>query len=223
MRMGKKIRGEGIYDRNTYLLGRCEGKRVLHVGCSDYPYFDSSIIRGGFLHEKLTKVAKECVGIDVAENEIQKMKVMGYDVRQVDAQNMGPLYREERFDVVLLCDIIEHVSNPGLVLVEARKVLRKSGRVVVTVPNAFGIVRFLKAFLKYEQVHPDHVAYYSSGTLETLAKKHDLVVEKSGWYMFELAEKRPAVILSVLAERIVTLLCPWFGEGCIAEMRIISE
>ncbi|MEL7502118.1 MAG: hypothetical protein AAFN18_06575, partial [Cyanobacteria bacterium J06554_6] len=100
-----------------------------------------------------------------------------------------------------------------------QKLLKENGSIIVTVPNAFGIIRFLKSFFRYEQVHPDHIAYYSSVTLETMAHRFDLAVADIAWYQFEARDKRLIVILSAYLERIFTYFFPWQGEGCIAVLK----
>lgn len=219
MGMGKSIKGSKDYWRDSYLVESCKEKKVLHVGCTDYPFFKEAYKTGSLLHEKVTQVADKVVGVDIAKEDVIAMQNLGYDVRLIDAQKMSEYDWEEKFDIVLLADVIEHISNPGLVIKEAGKLLNKQGRIIISVPNAFGIVRFLKSFFRYEQVHPDHIAYYSSGTLETLARNLDLDVVELAWYRFEVRDPRLIVRFSALLERIVTVFFPWQAEGCIAVLK----
>ncbi|MEM7062782.1 MAG: methyltransferase domain-containing protein [Cyanobacteria bacterium P01_B01_bin.77] len=216
MGIGKNIVGSGCFSRDSFILERCKGKRVLHVGCTDYPFFENALNHGYLLHDKVAKAAQHVVGIDIAQDDINAMKSHGYDVRLIDAERMSDYLEKEEFDVILLADVIEHIVNPGNVIHEAVKALNGEGLIIITVPNALGIIRFLKTFFKYEQVHPDHLAYYSSGTLETLAVNFQLKVEELAWYQFEVRDKRPIVYVSAAIERVITTFCPWQAEGCIA-------
>ncbi|MGC1528358.1 MAG: class I SAM-dependent methyltransferase [Phormidesmis sp.] len=216
--IGKKIVGKGCFVRDEAIVEYCKGKRVLHVGCTDYPFFESSLANGHLLHAKVSQVASRVIGIDIASEDVAVMIDNGYDARVIDAQTMSAHDWDELFDVVLLADVIEHISNPGLVISEARKLLAPHGKVVITVPNAFGIVRYIKSFFQYEQVHHDHIAYYSSGVLETLATHTGLRVEESSWYQFEARDKRLIVRLSAAFEKLITRFFPWQSEGCISVM-----
>ena len=215
MAIGKKIQGKKCLNRDKYILEMCKHRRVLHIGCTDFPFFEKHCNKGDLLHQKLSFGTSELVGIDMAQEDIKIMQDSGFDVRFMDAQNMTTLQQENLFEVILLADIIEHVPNPGLILAEAKKLLSPNGLILISVPNAFGIIRFLKSFFRYEQVHPDHVAYYSSGTLETLAQRYNLIVQESNWYQFEAKDTRLIVQLSAFLERLCTLLFPWHGEGCL--------
>ena len=123
---------------------------------------------------------------------------------------------KQKFDVILLADVVEHIFNPGLVLQEAKKLLNPEGEIIISVPNSFGIVRFIKSFFRYEQVHPDHLAYYSSGTIETLARKLDFRVSEIAWYAFEIRDRQLSVFMGACIERLVTSFFPWQAEGCLA-------
>ncbi|QCS49042.1 class I SAM-dependent methyltransferase [Picosynechococcus sp. PCC 11901] len=202
MGIGKKINGSTTYFRDEYILDKCLNKTVLHVGCTDFPFFKESLNQGFLLHEKVNQVAQKVIGIDIAQSEVQEMQSHGYDVRLFDAQKMSTYQWKEKFDVVLLGDVIEHIPNIGLVIEESIKMLSQDGIIVITVPNAFGIIRFLKSFFKYEQVHPDHLVYFSSGTLETLAERFDLKVREMAWYRFEARDPRLTVKVSAFLERI---------------------
>lgn len=222
MGIGKKIVGNGCFTRDEFIIKQCKGKRVLHVGCTDHPFFKSSLANEELIHTKVSEVATKVIGIDIALEDVASMVSHGYDVRVIDAQTMSSHEWGEAFDIVLLGDVIEHITNPGMVIEEARKVLAVGGKIVITVPNAFGIIRYVKSFFRYEQVHSDHVAYYSSGVLDTLARNTSLIIEQSAWYRFEARDKRPIVYLSAFLERIVTTFFPWQSEGCIAVMTLPS-
>ncbi|MEM6450159.1 MAG: methyltransferase domain-containing protein [Cyanobacteria bacterium P01_D01_bin.105] len=218
--IGKKINGRGCFVRDDYILRHCKSKRVLHVGCTDYPFFETALSEGHLLHEKITQVADKVIGIDVASADVSKMAAHGYDVKLADAQKITNYDWDEPFDIILLADVIEHIPNTGLVIEGASKLLSKTGKIVITVPNAFGIVRFLKSFFRYEQVHQDHVAYYSSGVLETIAERLSLVMQETAWYRFEVRDKRIIVYLSAAIERLFTVFFPWYAEGCMAVMTV---
>lgn len=222
MGMGKKITGQRCWYRDHYIIQHCKKKRVLHVGCTDYPFFKTSFAAGDLLHEKVNKVASKVIGIDIASDDIAQMVTHGYDVREIDAQKMHQYKWDEKFDVILLADVLEHIPNPGLVISAAKHLLSPQGKILVTVPNAFGIVRYIKSIFRYEQVHPDHIAYYSSGVLETLAANMELKVQQSNWYRFEVRDKRLIVYISAAFERFVTLFFPWYGEGCITLMSLVE-
>lgn len=216
--IGKRILGKGCFIRDKVIVERCRSKRVLHVGCTDYPFFQKSVSEGYLLHAKVSEVASHIIGIDIASEDVATMLKNGYDVKVIDAQNMSKHRWEDVFEVVLLADVIEHIPNPGLVLSEAQKMLSPDGEIIITVPNTFGVIRYLKSFFQYEQVHHDHVAYYSSGVLETLAQHAGLKIKESSWYRFEARDRRLSVRMSAVLEKIITAFFPWFAEGCISVM-----
>ncbi len=220
MSIGKKIRSSVCCIKDNYIIQQCSNKKVLHVGCTDYPFFEESLKNQSLLHTKLVTIAQDVIGIDIAIEDVLKMQQLGYDVRVIDAHDMSSHNFPEKFDVIVLGDVIEHLTNPGMVLTEAKKLLAPDGKIIISVPNAFGIVRFLKSFFGYEQVHQDHVAYYSSGTLETFAQNLELEILDMAWYRFEVRDRRFIVYFAALIERLFTIFFPWQAEGCITTLTI---
>lgn len=153
---------------------------MLHVGCTDAPLTLTKGGEGRLLHQKLEKVASELVGVDVDEPGISIMRnqfgISG--LRVDDAETLTTV--DSGFEVVVACDVVEHLTSPGRFLERVRDVLAPEGVLVVTVPNAFSLKRFAVAFLGgKEHVHPDHVAYYSMSTLTELGRRH-------GWEVMEV-------------------------------------
>jgi len=200
-------------------LQLCQNRNTLDVGCTCYPAFQGLSQAGTILHQKLAPFTSQLIGIDIAERDVEQMKSLGFDARLIDAQTMANSFAETRFDVILLADIIEHVPNPGLILSEARKLLAPTGIIVISVPNAFGITRFLKTVFRYESVHHDHVAYYTSGTLETLGQKYDLDIIELNWYRLDSANRGIKMKFSLTLEKVITHYLPWYAEGCIAVLK----
>jgi SAM-dependent methyltransferase len=223
MSLGQKIPAGSLFNRDEYILSCCQNRRVLHVGCTCYPVFQAQYDVGRLLHKKLAPMTAGLVGIDIAKADIQALKSFGYNVYEMNAEQMTDLRNKKDFrpfDTILLADVVEHIHNPGQVLAAAKTLLNPGGEIIISVPNAFGIVRFLKSFFQYEQVHPDHIAYYSSGTLGALAERHGLIMTDVGWYRFEVHEKRPLVYIAAGVERFFTTFFPWQAEGCLVKLSL---
>lgn len=218
MQSGRRISGTRCFDRDPFLIKHCTDKSVLHVGCTCHPNFLRNLRQGTLLHPKLEQVAIKCVGIDIVAEDITAMQALGHDVHVMDATDLSK-FQGTYFDVIVLADIIEHVTNPGAILSEAIKVVAPTGEIIVTAPNAFGLIRFIKLFFRHEQVHPDHVAYYSSGTLSALGERYELQLVEQAWYKQDNRDKRVITFFMTTMEKLAVKLVPWFGEGCIAVMK----
>lgn len=73
-------------------------------------------------------------------------------------------YADEYFDVVVICNVIDHTAYPEKTMSEIRRVLKKGGLVYISVNSHTGIL-FLYKFLNRETEHP-HV--YSHKRLKKL-------------------------------------------------------
>lgn len=105
-----------------------EGRRVLELGAAS---------------GHMSRVLKEKCGCAVVGVEIDPRwaeearpyceRVIVGDLEQLDfAEALG----EDRFDVILCADVLEHLRDPWRVLAEVRTYLKPGGEVVISVPNA---------------------------------------------------------------------------------------
>jgi 2-polyprenyl-3-methyl-5-hydroxy-6-metoxy-1,4-benzoquinol methylase len=100
------------------------------------------------------------------------MKRHGFDgILNMDAED---IQLKEKFDLILACDVIEHISNPGKFFERVPHILSDEGYLIVSVPSAFSFSVLKLWFLGKEQVHKDHVYYFSPKTLATLCSRYDL-------------------------------------------------
>jgi 2-polyprenyl-3-methyl-5-hydroxy-6-metoxy-1,4-benzoquinol methylase len=198
--------------RERFILDACRGKSVLHLGCADFPYTDESIASGSWLHSKVSDVAATCIGVDLDGDTVERLKEKhGVDnVKEGNAEELDKL-NGALFDVILAGEIVEHLNNPGLFFDTARTVLKPGGKLLITVPSAFSLRRFIRIPFGSESVHPDHAFYFSHTTLHTLARRYGYVLTEA--HSYRLPNKKPLV--PWIFERMATVITPNWGEGII--------
>lgn len=158
-----------LIDRDAAIIEECRGRSVLHVGAADAPFEIEKGRSGELLHQKIQKVASKLIGIDVDVEAIAALGELGVnDIILGDITTDGGVLEGETFDVVLCCDVIEHVSSAGDLLVACRRFMRPDSKLMVTTINATALKPALRALGGREAVHHDHVAYYSFSTLGKL-------------------------------------------------------
>ena len=198
-------------DRRRFIMDRAAGKRVLHLGCIDWPYLERKIAEGSLLHADLAQVASEVVGFDSDAEGAAVFERNGWPVIVGDLERMPEL---PEFDVVIAGEVIEHLSNPGLFLASLAHRCPRT-EVVVTTPSAYAAKRYWRFLLGHEQVHPDHVAYYSPLTLRAILGREG----------YSILEERPYPIGDEYTtlpnyyrwfERAGVLVQPWTADGLIA-------
>ena len=105
------------------ILRWVQGPKILDIGCTGHELeVDSKEWVFGSLNQHFQNV----VGIDISEANINQLRTMGYE--RVYVQSAEKITLEERFDTIVAGEVIEHLSNPGLFLEEARKHLVEGGR-----------------------------------------------------------------------------------------------
>ena len=208
----------GIVDRTEYLCEKARGKDVLHVGCADYPLTLERMSSSQFLHRRLTSSSRSCLGVDLSAEAIDAMKSAGMDnVVCADACALSERFEAE-FDVIVAGEVIEHIPNPGIFMEQAAQCLRPGGSLVVTVPNAFNILRLWGLLRGREIVHRDHCYYFSSKTLARLGELSGFRTQEVG-YTDPLALARHHVGITPLW-RVAINKFPVFGQSVVFSFTI---
>lgn len=212
--------------RVPYIVSQCEGKRVLHLGCTNWPYTDDAIKSGMLLHADLAGACSELYGIDSDQEGLDRLRELGFeDLFPGDLESLENSPLSETFDVVVAGEMIEHLNNPGLFLSGVKRFLRDDSILIITTINAYCAMRFLIYALKgrtgeNEPVHPDHVAYYSASTLGLLLKRHGFNEVEMLFYDLGI-EHRPfnRKVLNLFNDLAVTLF-PQLSDGLIVKCRL---
>ncbi len=211
-----------LVQRVDFIKKSCEGKKVLHLGCTNFPYTKDSIENKMLLHFELEKVARELYGFDFDQEGLDILtQANGKNLFRADLQKLEEVPLEETFDVIIAGEMIEHLSNPGLFLQGIKRFMHRETNLVITTINAYCALRFLIYGLrgkggKNEPVHPDHVAYYSYKTLGLNIERADLAVKE--FYFYDIGvEHRPFNRgIYNLFNDICVKIAPQMSDGIIA-------
>lgn len=204
----------------------CAGKRVLHLGCTNYPYTKDAIGSDMLLHFELEKVTSELWGIDADSEGIEILQHHGSkNLVQGDLEALQNCELKGTFDVIVAGEVIEHLNNPGLFLNGIKRFMDDSSELILTTVNAYCAMRFFYYGArgrrgKAEPVHPDHVAYYSYSTLKLLAERHGLEVKR--FYFYDLGREHRKFVrwfLKIVNDLAVGFV-PQLSDGVVAICRL---
>ncbi len=177
-----------LVDRVEYLREACRGQRVLHLGCTNWPYTGQALADGSLLHSRLQEVAGELWGLDGDRQGLDLLAARGVErLICADLERLDGIARPADFDIIVAGEVLEHLANPGLFLAGVRRLMTAETRLVLTTVNAYSGMRAVVYALRgrggaVEPVHPDHVAYYSYSTLRQLVGRHGLVARDFLFY-----------------------------------------
>ncbi len=177
-----------LVHRVDFIKEMCAGKKVLHLGCTNYPYTEESIKHEMLLHLELGKVAGSLSGFDFDQKGIDILAAAGVEnLYRGDLEKLEEVELNETFDVIVAGEMIEHLSNPGLFLHGIQRFMNEQTKLLITTINAYSGMRFFIYGLRgkggeNEPVHPDHVAYYSYKTLKMVVEKENLQVKEFLFY-----------------------------------------
>lgn len=158
-----------------------EGKKVLDVGPAELVGTAHKHKEERWLHKKMASVAAEVIGLEINEEQARALRNMGYDIRLGDAESFD---LSETFDVIVAGELIEHLSNPGEFLKCTRRHLRPNGILLLTTPNRFGGLAFLKVLRRnrvssYNKPIAKHVIYFDEDSIKSLLTRYgfsDIVI-----------------------------------------------
>lgn len=224
--MGKDAQNFELVQRVDFVRNVCSGKKVLHLGCTNYPYTAEAIENNMLLHHDLAQVAAELYGIDSDARGIELLANSGAaNILLGDLEQLSDLDLDETFDIIVAGEMIEHLNNPGLFLRGVKRFMNPETRLVLTTVNAYCAMRSIWYGLRgkgglVEFVHPDHVAYYSYSTLKVLIERHELQVDQFLFYDVG-TEHRPhnRWFLNVLND-ICVRIAPQWADGIIMVCRM---
>lgn len=140
-----------------------ENEQVLDVGCSS-----------GYFGEKLMATHNSKIwGIDLDDEDAKKAKSVGYQevyVGDLDTFNWS-LVGDKKFDSIIFADVLEHLKNPLMCLLEVKKLLKPNGTIYASIPNIAHITVRMELFegnFDYEDtglLDNTHISFFTKKTI----------------------------------------------------------
>lgn len=133
------------YKKVDKIVARVEpGNSILDVGCGT----------GEFLFRLKNKFVN-LYGIDTSSSAIEWAKQKNKDFKNFlffEGELKNCRFEDNFFDCCLCLDVLEHTKNPMDILAEIKRILRKDGQLIVSMPNWFDII-----FTKVLRLHRMHL------------------------------------------------------------------
>ncbi|MFD1571290.1 class I SAM-dependent methyltransferase [Halorubrum laminariae] len=177
----KIIRGLGTKgaDRQNIVTSCVDSDdSVLDIGCVQHSLDNvnwRNPRRGEWLHADLRRVTDDVIGIDIVEDEIERMSEAGFDVEVGNAETFN---FDRKFDVVVAGELIEHLSNPGQFLDRCREHVHDDGQVIISTPNPRRLEMVLWFLFGTEhQANPEHTMWFDHYVMDSLVSRHGFVLD----------------------------------------------
>jgi O-antigen biosynthesis protein len=169
----------GSASRVARLVGK--NKTVLEIGCG--PGSQSKVFRG--------QLGCNVVGIEIDASRAKEARKYCREVHvaNLDTDDLSQLLKEERFDVVVCADVLEHLRDPEAVLRSLKSFLNVNGYLVASIPNVTHVA------VVYEMIH-GRFEYRTEGLLDSTHVKFFScasalsLIESAGYWVAELQKVR---------------------------------
>ena len=155
-------REHGYYfqDRNEYdiaLNKLVTGEKVLEVGCGD----------GVFL-EKLRDKNIDGMGLEFNELAVGKCLAKGLNVEKESIETFAS-QNPEKFDSVVLFQVLEHISDVSLFIDGLLSCLKKGGKLIIAVPDNSPYHKNFRIHLTFN-LPPHHMGLWNAESFKNLEK-----------------------------------------------------
>lgn len=143
--------------------------RILDIGCSSGILLNE-LREDGFKTENL-------YGIDISETAIQNCK--NDNLPNTFVMNAQQITLNEKFDVIIASDCLEHIENDSTALENWYSLLNQNGHIYVFVPA------FMSLWSNHDKVNM-HFRRYTLSELTLKLNKADFYIQKSSYWNFFL-------------------------------------
>ncbi len=134
-----------------------QGGKVLDVGCG-YGWFVSAALQRGY----------DAHGLDVSQRAVEIGNARHPGRFHCGSIDEVPALRDQRFDVIFLSHLIEHITEPLGFLKSLAAHLTERGILVMVTPNISSLLSRVSGKRWVSFKLPEHVAYYHPGTIRRL-------------------------------------------------------
>ncbi len=134
-------------------------KSILDIGCGYGLWLN-------FCKDKFEHV----YGIDLNQEAVDYARI-SYNLK-VDKLTLEELKNTgKKFDVITMCDVLEHIENPNLVLKNIYSLMHKKSILYIQVPDVIGF----KIPFGYNLLLPHHLWQFNKNTIIELLRKNNFI------------------------------------------------
>lgn len=121
----------------------------------------------GYFTYGLKKSGYDITGLDISKDAVEKaIKAYGEHYICADLFKYSEK-NQEKYDIVIMTEVIEHISEPDEFLKAIKKILKKGGIVIITTPNKGA---YPKNFVWYTDFPPIHLWWFSKESLKKIGQ-----------------------------------------------------
>lgn len=154
------------------LVGR--NKRVVDFGCAT-----------GYFAQFLNQRECQVVGVELSPEaaKVAEEHCEQVIVADLDLELISDIFPDQKFEVAVFGDVLEHLRDPWRVLNEIKQVLQPGGYVVASIPNiAHGAVRLALLQGKFEYAEfgildNTHLRFFTRKTIQELFERTGYVID----------------------------------------------
>jgi hypothetical protein len=220
--------GHKAYIKHRIITELVAKKNVIHYGCVDD---DEGLIKlkansGYYLHKLITDSASKTLGVDLnreafsfLKRELSVDNIVFGDVEDPATFDIDKGYLKD-VDVIVIPDVIEHLSNPGMMLDGIKEYYSKKVRVIILTPNPFAWYNFVATLLNKEIYTPYHTMYFTSESMAVLLEEHGFVIDRILPVVSPKQRGRLVRILDSGVSKLCTTISPGFADLYLYECSI---
>ncbi len=119
---------------------------ILDIGCGH-----------GTVSEELIYQGYNVYGMEINEDAILSLEKKNFIVIRHDITQ--PFNLDEKFELVLILDVLEHVFDPGALLLQAKNTLSDNGHIIISVPVYFDLRDRLRILFTGKVISYDNLCY----------------------------------------------------------------
>ena len=160
------------------------GKKLLDFGCG-----------GGFVVEVAKEMGFESYGIEANMTMVRWCQERGLNVESKSIESL--VVEDKKFDIIIFSAVLEHIEDPISILLECKKLLTPTGVLAISQAAYDGLLPKIFPWGWYGWQPQEHFWHFNKGSIETMASKSGLQVQK--------------MIRNELYH-------PWFTSGSIAQL-----
>lgn len=164
-----------VQNREQFILNKCKGKKVLHLGCCDSPITEFKFEKETLLFQMIEKICAIQQGLDFDQDSINYLNNRGHkNIAFFDLNKPGDI--EFSPDVIIFGETLEHLMNLETALTSLKVLMNERTELIITVPNATMFERVIGNFRGYIHEHEDHKVSFTYKALKQLLLFNQLTV-----------------------------------------------